>query len=123
MNMKFDTERFNLQTTSYDIPEPCVNALYGSCRRNTTAAIVTALKKKYGLDKPGSSLLFRHNRPIVTTNGQLSSSETIRIDPRHSFVVRCVTRKGLTIDIPANRLSTDTMMFMLIDLNHGVHPF
>lgn len=123
MDKRFNPQRFNLNTTSFDIPEPCVNALYGSCRRNLCAAIVTVLKRKYQLEKPDATLLFQHFRPIMTTNGQLSTSQTIRVDPRHSFVVRCETRKGLTVDIPANRLSTDTMMFMLSDLSHGIHPF
>lgn len=133
MNNKFNPNKFNLNTTSPDIPAPCINALYGSLRRNCIARIEHLLSTKYGLkpntpgtpqaDNDKSPLLFIVNFPIMKTSSPRAiEAQTIRIDTRHKFIVRTSWR-GLVFDIPAVELSTDTLVRIESSLTHEHHPF
>lgn len=133
MKNNFDPYKFNLQTTSPDIPHPCINALMGSLRRNCIARIQKLLSSKYDLetntsrtpfaDTRKASLLFVVNFRISTTSSPRAfESESIRLDARHGFIVRA-HHYGLTSDIPAVKLSTDSLYQIEQSLTCEHHPF
>lgn len=119
METKFNPYKFNLHTTSPDIPNPCINALYGSLRRNCNARIQELLSSKYDLKQNTSrtlrvntnkgALLFIVDFPIIkVTSPRAFYAESIRLDARHGFIIRA-HHHGLVFDIPAVELSTDTL--------------
>ena len=133
MNNKFNPNKFNLNTTSPDIPAPCIHALYGSLRRNCVARSQELLSSKFGLKQNDNrtplaninknALLFFVDFPIVKTSSTRAyEAGSIRLDTRHGFVIRAFHR-GLTHDIPANELSTDTLYRIEQSLTTEHHPF
>lgn len=133
MEHKFDPQKFNLNTTNPDIPNPCINALYGSLRRNCVARIGQLLSTKYGLkcntsrtplaDTRKSALLFVVNFPIIKSMSiRAFEAESIRLDARHDFIIR-THHRGLVFDIPAVELSTDTLYRVQQSLTCDHHPF
>lgn len=133
MNRKFNPYKFNLHTTSPDIPNPCINALYGSLRRNCVARIQELLSSKYGLkqntsrtpiaDTNKGALLFMVEFPIIKTiSPRAFYAESIRLDARHGFIIRA-HHHGLVFDIPAVELSTDTLYRIEQSLTFEHHPF
>lgn len=133
MEHKFNPCKFNLNTTSPDIPNPCINALYGSLRRNCAARIKHLLSTKYGLkynscrtplaDVEKSPLLFMVDFPIIKSRSlRAFEAESIRLDFRHGFIIRTHYR-GLVFDIPAVELSTDTLYRVEQSLTCDHHPF
>lgn len=133
MKNKFDTCKFDLHTTSPDIPNPCINALYGSLRRNCAARIKHILSTKYGLkfnssrtplaDIEKSPLLFMVDFPIMkVSSARAYWAQSIRLDFRHGFIIR-THHRGLVFDIPAVELSTDTLYRVQQSLTCDHHPF
>lgn len=129
VNRNVDPARFNLNTTSGEIPPRCIMALFGSLRRNLNARIIHLLRHEYGLkmrlgrNQEQDTLLFVAQFPIIKmSSARAFWAQTLRLDPEHGFVVR--TRyHGLTYDIPAVELSTDTLWRIEESLTHEHTPF
>lgn len=133
MNQKFNPYKFNLHTTSPDIPNPCINALYGSLRRNCIARIKGLLSNKYHLkrntprtplaDISKGALLFMVDFPVFkVTSTRAFYTESIRLDTRHGFIIRTHSH-GLLYDIPAVEFSTDSLYRIEQSLTFEHHPF
>ena len=121
----FDIEfsQFNLMTTMPTITYRNCCALYGSARRNFNAAIKHLLKTGFGM-KPGQTLLFISNIPVVTLSGRSYQSRSIKLT-KDEFSVEC--DRGIVapaLILPSVSLCTDCLFSILTSLKtrqrHGL---
>lgn len=109
MKNKFDTCKFDLHTTSPDIPNQCINALYGSLRRNCIARIKELLSRKYKLNQNDFLPIHRFSALTLSKIATHNFDATkIAIDVQKEFIITAYYRYNVYY-IPANELSTDTL--------------